>query len=178
MAGKRRCRKTAGGSRACVVRAAGKLAAVGLTCCWLIFASLTAVAETVYKWIDENGVTHYGQLPPPASSPAQQIDLPEDRSPTAGQTPGYQERLERINRRLQVYDEERRIKQEREAEVRQARARRDQQCARLRAQVRNYETRGGTWYELDDQGSRSYLDDQQLADRIRQLHEVIDSHCR
>ena len=48
-----------------------------------------------------------------------------------------EERLERINRRLDVYEEERRIKEEREAEARQAKARRDQQCARLRAQVRD-----------------------------------------
>ena len=171
-------RQPAGGRLAGFAQPVRILAAAALGVCCALLTGQSTAAGPVYKWTDENGITHYGQRPPRDTSRAQQIDLPQDRESSGTEAPRYEERLERINRRLEVYEEERRIKEEREAEARQTKARRDQQCARLRAQVRDYETRGGTWYELDEQGNRRYLDDRQLAERIRQFHETIGQHCR
>lgn len=173
----RPCRTAPAGRTARLFQARAKVPTLILACCLLVSAIPCSSGETVYKWTDADGVTHYGHQPPGAGEAAQQIDLPEDRTAPATAAPGYEAQLERINRRLRVYEEERRLKLERETEAREEKARRDQHCARLRAQVSNYETRGGTWYELDGQGNRRYLDERQLADRIRLLDEAIDQRC-
>lgn len=177
-ADQRRCRSRPAGYPARLIRTRAEVSTLVLACAWLLFAVPCTSGETVYKWIDADGVTHYGHRPPGAGAAAQQIDLPEKRAAAATAAPGYEEQLERINRRLRVYEEERRLKQEHQTEARERKTRRDQHCARLRAHVSDYETRGGTWYELDDQGNRRYLDDRHLAERIRQLHEAIDQRCR
>jgi hypothetical protein len=178
MAGQARGRKPPGGYHAGAFGASVRLVATGISCGWLIVAGSAALAEPVYKWTGEDGVTHYSHRPPPATAAAQQLDLPSDLPPSTADAAGYEERLEKINRRLEVYEEERRISNERQAEMRQAEKRLDQQCARLHARVRDYETTGGSWYELDSRGNRRYLDERQMAERIRQLHETIGAHCR
>jgi hypothetical protein len=40
-----------------------------------------AVAQTVYKWTDSTGVTHYSEQPPPVTAKARQLQLKEAPAP-------------------------------------------------------------------------------------------------
>ena len=49
--------------------------------CLLIFAIASTPAKAeVYKWTDENGVTHFSQTPPPPGQDAEIQDLPEHQA--------------------------------------------------------------------------------------------------
>lgn len=47
---------------------------------------VTPASAQIYKWVDANGVTHYGEKPPDAGDPARQLDIRlkgNDPAPTA-----------------------------------------------------------------------------------------------
>lgn len=39
-------------------------------------AAPIAAHAQIYKWVDEKGITHYGERPPTAASPARKLDIP------------------------------------------------------------------------------------------------------
>ena len=52
----------------------------GICICILLLAGLAVQAE-VYKWVDENGVVHYSDTPPPPQEESENVELynkPED----------------------------------------------------------------------------------------------------
>lgn len=55
-------------------------AAIGLV---LWAASGAAQAQPVYKWVDENGKTHYGSQPPPAKPDAEPLKLQNNNGASA-----------------------------------------------------------------------------------------------
>jgi glutaredoxin len=42
-----------------------------------------ALAESFYKWVDDKGVTHYGEAPPEEEAPVDAIDVTRDRAQKA-----------------------------------------------------------------------------------------------
>ena len=44
-------------------------------CLLCAFGALDAQAEKIVKWVDENGVVHFGSAPPPGQKDAQEIEV-------------------------------------------------------------------------------------------------------
>jgi len=40
----------------------------------LLLAAFSAVAQTMYRWVDEKGVTHFSESPPPDGSKASKVE--------------------------------------------------------------------------------------------------------
>jgi len=71
----------------------------------LSFAALPAQAQTVKKWIDEDGVTHYSdQNPVAGEAEVEEIDVPEAGVVTET---GTQEVNQRIQKQLQQMEQDR-----------------------------------------------------------------------
>jgi hypothetical protein len=149
-----------------------------LLCCGPI---QTATAQ-VYKWVDENGVTHYGERPPqnqkaqtvgtkpaiapttvPATAPAP--DSPSAKPPDSGD-------LQQKNIEFQ----RRRIERERKAEqeLKQAEDKR-KRCNLARDDLKQAE--GMDLYELNDKGERIFLDEAKRKAEIEQLRHRIEQFC-
>jgi hypothetical protein len=160
--------------------------------CFLLPLVLTITAEAgeLYKWVDENGVVHYSQTPPP-NTESSAIEIQEDyvAPPTAGESV-YADAIEQQAAR----NEERRRLKEEQKEEREAREREEstsqEACARaihylsvldkqcpvfydaagiLRAQCPPY------YYAVE--GERSYIDDNERQELVRHYLEVV-FQCR
>lgn len=160
--------------------------------CILLYLAFTLAAEAgeLYKWVDENGVVHYAQTPPPNAESAE-IELQEDYAapPPSGES-DYADAMEqqaaRKEERLRLKEErkeEREAREREEATSQEACARAihylnvlDKQCpvfydaaGILRAQCPPY------YYAVE--GDRTYIDDKERQELVRHyLKSVIQ--CR
>ena len=90
-----------------------------------------AVASGIYKWVDETGVTHYSQVPPP-SGEAQEIRI-EPSTSTSAPVPGkprstWQEKEQEFQRRRMEREQAERT---REAQEKREAAWRQSRCQQL-----------------------------------------------
>ncbi|MDZ7661317.1 DUF4124 domain-containing protein [Thiohalophilus sp.] len=141
----------------------------------LLLASLLSVsmAAEVYKWTDEQGRVHYGDRPPEEG--ASSVDV--DPGPASGSPiPGDAERREKTRRLLRAYEEERRVKQQREQRQEAEAAERHKRCAWARDRLRRYK-QAGRLYDLDEAGNRRILADSQRQQAEAQAARDVEKWC-
>ena len=134
----------------------------------------TAVAEDIYKWIDEDGNVHYEDRPSGAVS-EQRIQMTYNRTSNNA----VQSRVNSFNESQQVRrdagkaaDEEKSATAEKRAEKEQ----RQQKCVDTRAQLkRMLEAR--RLYREDADGERVYLDDDGREEARERAEELITEYC-
>ncbi len=160
---------------------------IGLMLCGLV----AAAHAQGYKWIDKNGRTQYGDIPPagvkatplgqpppPISSPANSAPAPsaagkEGTAPAAQKGP--------LTPAEQELEFRRRIKEAQEAaaksekEKQQAREKQDN-CDRAREALRTLES-GQRIARVDEKGERYYMSDQQRVAEAAQAREQVRQSC-
>lgn len=140
-----------------------------LSLLWVAFAPASA---QVYKWIDENGRTHYGERPPQGRK-AQEVDqrlANPGPAPAKAAEPDWKAKdLEFRGRRIEAEQAEARQKQQ-ETANRQA-------CNRARDHLAQMKTARGL-YRLNDQGERVYASEEERRASMAQLEAQIAQHCR
>ena len=145
----------------------------GLFCCGLIGA---ATAQ-VFKWVDEKGVTHYGERPPQGQK-AQPVEAKPLTTPAAGpaSSPGKAQGSENWQEQNLEF-QRRRIQRERQAE-RDQQAAKDKQrrCNVARDDLRRLES-ARRLYDLNDKGERVYLDDTGHKAALGRAHLRVDRSC-
>jgi hypothetical protein len=135
----------------------------------LILAAAPALAQ-VYRWVDENGVTHYGERAPQGTKATEVQDKLATPAPS-GKTPrdDWQEKDRELRQRqLQT--------QAAEAKKAQDDARRRQICAEQRDALTRLKTARRT-YKLDANGERIYDDDDQREARIAKQEQIVAQNC-
>lgn len=149
---------------------------------WIGFGIGMALAAAAlgqqYKWVDKNGRTQYGDVPPPgvkatplrpATGPATQP--PAKEASKAPLTPAEQE-LE--FRRRQKEKEEAAAK---EAQAKQAAEAEKVNCENARQTLRTLES-GQRITKTDEKGERYFLDDAQIAQETARAREAVSSWCK
>jgi hypothetical protein len=133
----------------------------------------TPALGQIYKWVDDQGVTHYGARPPqgqnarplgtaPAAGPAKTTPKPESSTDWQNQDIEFQKR---------------RIQREREAEREQKEAKeKERRCIIARDDLRQLQT-VERLYDLNDKGERIYLDDATRKAEIERTQEIISRNC-
>lgn len=142
-----------------------------LTFCILWALSLPAAAQ-VYKWVDEKGVTHYGERPPQGKSSreiGQHLANPAPAPEKAVQPDWKAKELEFRGRRIEAEQAEAKQKQE-EAANRQA-------CARARDRLSLMKSARGM-YRLNEKGEREYRSEAENRAAITQLERQLAENCR
>lgn len=146
---------------------------VGTIACIILLCSGNAPAQ-VYKWVDANGVTHYGAQPP-ANSKAREVKLREATpAPAAGaaQPPaaaGYKEREIEFRKRQTLRDRE-------ETRLAEEKAQRDQDCRRSRMELADLRT-SRRLYDMDDKGERVFMSDAQRDAEIARREADYNRRC-
>jgi len=153
-----------------------------LGCFWLN----TAGAKEVYTWTDENGVSHFSDVPP-ESGQSQQISvedayfpgtnvpdatdqtsapaLPEDNGDPESQSPA--------SRPQQMRDQmakERREREEKRAETAAL-------CAKNQKLVDQLEPARRVYY-TDDQGEQARMDDEKRVGLVAEAKDFISKNCK
>lgn len=134
--------------------------------------SFSAVAQ-VYKWTDENGVTHFGTQPPPGQQ--ESVDI-RDSSPgsmgaTGGKSSDIIQRANRLERERRSEELKRQMQRQ---EVARSNPEDSWACQYSRDQVDEYEIR------LRELGRRGYRQSEkdQLETWLRRAEREAERDCR
>lgn len=130
----------------------------------------------IYKWTDENGVVHYGERPAENSN-ATSVAIQKKTQSKANEQ-ARQERLKREKRLSDALDAERREKEAKQAERREEIKGKKLACKKLRNELKDLERSYTIFYELDDDGERVILTDEQIQEKQEELREQIKKNCK
>jgi len=155
----------------CLPAMTGNLTAV-LSCLLGATLCVSAPAEAVYKWVDEDGKVHYGDRPGGAEST--RIKLPDSlpvESPASG------EREDRTRKLLDVYADERAERAEQQAKRKAEEAERKQNCAKARDLLDQY-LHASYLYKVDAGGERHPLSFEERAKAEAEAQKAVDHWCK
>jgi hypothetical protein len=134
----------------------------------LCLAAFAASAQTMYKWVDEKGTTHFSEDPPPDGK-ATKVEV----KPVA---PGTQRSDEWRQREL----ESRQRRAEKEGVEAQSRGRdqaqRAQRCRYARRELDLLKNTNRV-YSLNNKGERVYMEDQDRPVEIEKWTREADRNC-
>lgn len=130
-----------------------------------------AVAQ-VYKWVDENGGTHYGERPPQgAKSTAveQHLANPGPAPGKSAEPDWKQQELEFHKRRIQAEQAASKSQQMEDSQRQACKQARDQ-LAQLNSARRVY--------RMDEKGERVFQSDEERDASKLRLEQQVSDHCR
>jgi hypothetical protein len=138
----------------------------------LFFIATIAKAETIFKWVDEQGVTHYSAGTPPSKN-AQQLKT--QPAPTASEGGSRQSSVREWEGNENVKNYKRRREQQEEADNRrkEEQARR---CADTRERLDLFQ-REGRLYKYNDKGEKEYWEDDARAAEVKRMKEELGRNC-
>ena len=132
----------------------------------------------MYKWVDDKGVTHYSESPPPGRK-AQQVQTTPSPSPSATPKPaepastwGDKERAFRQRTIEREYAEEAKRKKDAERV-----ALRKEACLEARYMIEALNS-GVPVYKLNEKGEREYLADNLRPERLQRAKENAETYCK
>ena len=143
---------------------------------WLSLYSLllllTPVASAeVYRWVDENGQVHFeDRSKAQAESGVRKYSTPLDASETPEQ------RMEKTRKLLNAYQAERRQTRDAKEEKKKKQAALKRKCMVARDDLRRYRDYGNI-YQLDKDGKRVYMSDQERDALIQSSREKVARYC-
>ena len=142
-------------------------------CLLLVIAAsaMPAVAQ-VYKWVDEKGVTHYSETPPPDKK-ASKVDTGPANAPVAPTPDWKQKELESKQRGLQQ-------KQSDEAAARQQAQdenERRNRCLSAQRNLRVYEAQIPV-YRVNERGEKVYMEDSERAGAMERARQQVATYCK
>jgi len=132
-------------------------------------------ADWVYKWVDADGVTHYGARPPAWAS-AQQTGVKVQRTdPQAVQTLLDREGEMRAAVSTRKQQEAESAAEEKQWEEDAAKQRADN-CKTAQDRVNAYDT-AQRLYREQESGERDYLDDDEIDAARADAHKLVNEWC-
>ena len=140
---------------------------------FMTLAAAAAIAQPMYKWVDEKGVTHYSEHPPPDGK-AQKVEVkPSGPPPRPASPDGWKQReLDSRARRLETEQKDEYEKATRHNEA----AERTNRCNHARRELRILETQVPV-YALNEKEERVYLDDKDRAREIEEWKRHVRAYC-
>jgi hypothetical protein len=131
----------------------------------------------VYRWVDADGRTQFGDRPPP-DRPAEQLQLRRPPAPGREAAPVTDEQRRELRQKmLDAYrderEEKRRAREKRAAEE----ARRKLACVEAKNRVQVYESSAGL-YQLRPDGTRRFLSDAESRVSLQRARDQVKRLCR
>lgn len=150
---------------------------------WLLVVLLATAAAvlgaTLYKWVDERGVTHYSETPP-AKQKAQEIQIQppppsgvESTKPPQAPPKTWQQKALEAQLRRETAERQEEAEQARAREVERQRLER---CLWARQTLHTLQMQRPV-YQLNEYGERVYIDDAKRAAEIERMKQRIQSNC-
>jgi hypothetical protein len=136
-------------------------------------ASPWPAAAALYKWVDEKGVTHYSEQPPPDGK-ATRLELPAQAPAQGSASPGNWKEREIEFRKHRIEKEQADDKQKADSE-RNAAMRKDA-CLRARRQL-DLLGAGRPLYHVNEHGERVYMDDAERAAETKKWSKEAEAAC-
>jgi hypothetical protein len=145
-----------------------------VACMGMLLLTLNALAQGgLYKWVDEKGVVHYSDAPPPGKAGEKLKAKPQpplDSTQAAPRSRSWQEQLQDSNER-RFQDE----KKQKEAQQKAGEA--EEKCRRARSALDSLK-RERPLYRVDKEGERTFMEDEERRRLIDGWQQQTDAHCR
>ena len=140
---------------------------------WIAMWLAAPVAAEVYKWVDEKGVTHYSEKPPPNHKSKQVII--RDTGPRQGVAPdGAAAALK--DKDIQ-FRQRQTLREQEEVKDAQEKAARERWCREARVQLGDLKTMRRI-YDLNDKGERVYKSDSERDALLGTREAELNQRCR
>lgn len=140
---------------------------------FLLFSCVTLAYGEIFKWVDDQGNTHYGDKPNDDQS-ATRLNIEEPESKKV--IPDDADRDERRRRLADVMQEDRLKKKEEKQKALEEKKELDKKCVYAKDQLRQYED-SGYLYRLDKDGNRITMPDEHRTAVINDLRAKIKTNC-
>jgi len=136
-----------------------------------VFFSMSANAG-VYRWVDADGNTHFGDRPP-ANASSREVEV---NAPEVSNDASAQERERRMRDFLSEQQKEREARQADQAKVAEEQAKKAELCTRMRAELKNL-ARVSTFYRLDENGDRVYVTEEENDQVRKDFRKKVKEAC-
>lgn len=125
-----------------------------------------------YRWVDENGQTHFGDRPPPDAA---SNEVKVDTAP-AGSDAAARERQQRMNDFLEQSEKERAERNEAKAREEAMAAQQEARCEALQGRLK-YLKSVSRLYRVNNEGERVYVDDEENERLRREFQARVREEC-
>lgn len=128
----------------------------------------------IYKWVDENGQTHFSDEAPNNRS-FNKLDITTTPNTNNTPAPSTEAIKKQQQKMLDVFAEERKAKEKIQQDISKKQGELDSTCLK----AKNYLARikvGGI-YNLDKQGKRVYKREDERAQEVERVSKSIQQHC-
>lgn len=141
-----------------------------------LFLPIQGNTET-YTWKDESGRVHFGDSPPAKKTgiDAQQIEIKESNPPKVDAE--VLKRRAKQYKLLEAYHEESNERKQEEEKKKQQEQKKQLSCKRAQNNYKNLE-RINRFYKTNEDGTRTYMNEEQRANYKQQLLDQIKTYCK
>ena len=149
---------------------------------YLLFLSVfflllnTVKAESVYKWVDEDGQVHYSSKP--KHKDAEEVKIKKRYIDSGTAMPGLtaEERAAKQKKFIDALDAENQSLADVKRKKQEEEERRIARCNAARDQLRRHES-ASALYDLDEKGNRVLLDKKQYEIAMKQARARVQKWC-
>lgn len=138
-----------------------------------LLMSAPLVHGTIYKWQDEQGITHFSQVPPPGG----RFEIvPQPRLPPAD--PEAERRLEDLLQSQKQAEEDQKVKKKDQMKAAEEQATREESCRRAKEQLAVLESRPGSRIKITEpDGMQRRLTEEERQTRLVETQKQIADSC-
>lgn len=136
--------------------------------------SASSTWAKMYKWVDEEGQTHYTQTPPPDNAREQGSVAPPP--PPAESPEKAAERFEKIRQSLQEDIEAEQKAEEEQQENRKTAKEQANRCNKAKTWLRQLES-NTRLREVNEDGEYVLLDNSVRQERLKKARELVEKEC-
>ena len=155
-------------------------ASVGRLLALALFVATSAADAAIYKWVDDKGVTHYSEQPPPGKKKPEPVPIRSQPAPATSQ--GTQGTADRKTWQQQEAEfQQRRVEQEmqrkkRETEGKYTAAVRKEKCVLARQNLHALEEKRPV-FRINEKGEREFFDDKAREQALERMRAVVEENC-
>jgi hypothetical protein len=135
--------------------------------------AMATPAHAIYKWVDEKGVTHFSEHPPPDGKKAQKIE-PKVTPPSSDAKAADWKQREQEQRKKRIEQDQK--DEHRKASSQNAAAERQNRCVFARRELHVLEKQIPV-YHLDEKGDKVYLEDKDRPAQVARYKQAVAEYC-
>jgi hypothetical protein len=139
----------------------------------LLLVATTATAG-IYRWVDENGHTHFGERPPADAGGGDEVKI---RGQAPASTPEPVDRKQQRDRYLEQRQRERAEKKAQAAKKRKQKDEMQKRCNYSRSKLREYQEHGSLYERLPN-NERRYLTDREREQQLAKARKEVARWCK
>lgn len=142
----------------------------------MLVLAASAGAQTLYKWVDKDGKTHYSDTPPP-NQDSKAIGTSSSVSAGAPAAPPPAKTAVARDKELEKGRQDAREAARKSDDAARLAAAKDEQCQRMRQQYQQL-VDGGRIHKYNDKGERVLMDDADLDREREKVRADMEDACK